>query len=278
MRHCPRAATLSTENDQRHEPVEIVNKPDSALIARVTAGESITDAAQMTPRYRAEVMRLLAILIDSELAGAAGFVNSLNTAPTLDDRVNVARIISEKFDHARQVLALLGAFGVDPYLYVNEHAWDARLGRPSNLGTRRVGGDKRLNVFHYPIESWTDAATLMLLMGTASTIQLGDQAHSSYQPFAEVIGPIIKRESAHSDEGAASLGRAIAAYGVPDKAQMAVGYWYPRVVDTFGRLESERLETYRAYGLRRQSNADLLDAWRDVIAPRLQTLGLSAPA
>ena len=60
-------------------------------------------------------------------------------------------------------------------------------------------------------------------------------------------------------------------------AQASVNYWYPRVVDTFGRAGSERLETYRKLGLRARSNEELLGRWQAEIGPALIDLGLAVP-
>jgi len=63
----------------------------------------------------------------------------------------------------------------------------------------------------------------------------------------------------------------------PLPAQVAVDYWYPRVAATFGRLDSDRFDLYRDYGLRRRDNAAMLTDWSDEVGPRLADLGLSVP-
>ena len=251
---------------------------DEALIARIARGERLGVGDELSSGYRAELLRLMVVFVDSEMAGAAGFADLINRAPGMRERSTAARIVSEKFAHAEAVLALLKHFGVNPELYVRSHPWQARLDRALDLGNRRVGGDKRLNVFHYPLEGWVDAVAMNMLMGRASAIQLGDLLACSYLPLATALGQIVPREIAHARLGEAGLRRAIEHDGARLAAAASVAFWYPRVAATFGRSDSERFELYRKYGLRKHANAALLARWQGEIAERLTALGLEVPA
>lgn len=249
---------------------------DRALAERIKSGDTIAGPQHVTPGYRTELMRLMVVLVDSELAGAAGFADLINAAPTLEDRVLAARMVSEKYAHANRVLALLEPFGVKPDLYLAEHAWAGRVDRSANLGTRRLGGDKRLNVFHYPLQGWLDALVFEMLMGSASVVQLSDQAESSYGPYAEALTEVIAGEGRHAHQGEAALATVIERSGNLTRPQAALAYWQPRVAASFGHGDSNRLTLYRDYGLRERSNADLLDTWRVEIGARIAKLGLEA--
>ncbi|HYB09337.1 MAG TPA: Phenylacetic acid catabolic protein [Alphaproteobacteria bacterium] len=251
---------------------------DTAIVARIAEGGKLGGADELSAGYRAELMRLMVVFVDSELAGAAGFADLINVAPGLKERSIAARIVAEKFAHAELVLDLLLRFGVNPSLYVRSHPWSARLARTLDLENRRIAGDKRLNVFHYPIEGWIDSVAMNMLMGTASAIQLGDLRDCSYAPLADAMATIVPRETAHAKLGESGLAKAIAEGDTSLSAQASVNYWYPRVVATFGRLDSERFELYRRYGLRRHSNVELLGRWESEIASRLERLGLEAAA
>ena len=256
----------------------MMHEKDRALASRIAEGERLAGPDNVTPGFRTELMRLMAVLVDSELAAAAGFADMINAAPTLGDRVLAARIVSEKFDHASRVLALMEAFGVNPDLYLAEHAWSGRIDRSANLGTRRIGGDKRLNVFHYPLQGWLDALVFEVLMGSASVMQLGDQSDNAYQPFADVLVDVVAGEARHAEQGETALAAVIERSGNVTRPQAAVAYWQPRVAASFGRAESERLDVYVSFGLRKRSNADLLADWHSDVAARLAKLGLKAVA
>ncbi len=250
---------------------------DADLIARIGQGRKLGADDELPAGYRAELLRLMVVFVDSELAGAAGFAERINTAPGIRERAAAARIVSDKFAHAEAVLELMKRFGVDPQLYVRSHAWQARLDRALDLGNRRLGGDKRLNVFHYPLEGWVDAVAMNMLMGRASAIQLGDLLECSYQPLGAALRSIVLGEIAHARLGEAGLKRAIERDRAALAAAASVAYWYPRVAATFGRSESERFELYRKYGLRQHANGELLARWEAEIGERLAALGLAAP-
>ena len=143
-------------------------------LSYLAAGGKLSAPENASARYRGEVMRLMAVLIDLLMAGASGFADCINLAPGLKERITAARIVLEKFGHAEKILALMDQFGANTAQYVSAHPWAARRDRSVDLSTRRIEGDMRLNVFHYPIYGWVDAVTLNFLMGRATVIQLDE--------------------------------------------------------------------------------------------------------
>ena len=263
-----------------------MQKQDQGFLERIAVGHKIGApegdflrcAGEPVPNgYRSELMRLVVVFADSELAGAAGFCPFINRGPGLRERIVAAKIVTEKYVHADMALKLLEPFGVNPMLYVRSHAWDSRLDRHVDLGTRRIGGDKRLNVFHYPLEGWEDALVFNMLMGAATAIQLAEMAQSSYAPLAEAITQILPREQEHAQLGESGVRQAIERSGSKAAVQAAVNYWHPRVAATFGRVDSEHAATYIQYGLRRRSSAEMLGAWKAQSTAALKRLGLAIP-
>jgi 1,2-phenylacetyl-CoA epoxidase catalytic subunit len=253
-----------------------VVRSDTAAAATAD-GDGLRCAGEPVPTgYRNELMRLVVVFADSELAGAAGFCPFINRGPGLRERIVAAKIVTEKYVHADMALNLLEPFGVNPVLYVRSHAWDSRLDRNIDLGTRRIGGDKRLNVFHYPLEGWEDALVFNMLMGAATAVQLGEMAASSYAPLAVTIKQILPREQEHAQLGESGVSQAIARSGSKAAVQAAVDYWHPRVAATFGRVDSDHAAIYIRYGLRRRSSAAMLGDWKAQSAAALKRLGLTA--
>ncbi|MBV8915824.1 MAG: phenylacetate-CoA oxygenase subunit PaaI [Acetobacteraceae bacterium] len=246
-------------------------------LAYLAAGGKLSAPENATPRYRGEVMRLMAVLTDSLMAGASGFADCINWAPGLKERITAARIVLEKFSHAEKILVLMDQFGANTAQYVSAHPWAARLDRSAYLGTRRVDGDMRLNVFHYPICGWVDAIVLNVLMGRATTIQLEELLTCSYEPLASVVSEILPVERRHAELGERGLRAVLAAGHDLTDVQASLNYWYRRVADTFGRPRSEHFEIYRRYGLREHPNEVLLDRWRADVGPVLDRFGLETP-
>ena len=243
----------------------------------LAGGGKLSAPDNASPRYRGEVMRLMAVLIDSLMAGASGFADCINLAPGLRERITASRIVLEKFGHAGKILRLMEQFGANLDQYVTGHPWAARRDRSAYFGTRRVEGDMRLNVFHYPLEGWVDAVTMNLLMGRATVIQLDELTRCSYGPLADTVAEILPVERRHAELGEEGLRTALGKGHDPIDAQASVNYWYPRVADTFGRAASDRFEIYKKYRLRERTNAELLELWRADVAPILSGLRLRVP-
>ncbi|MGY5774715.1 Phenylacetic acid catabolic protein [Rhizobium sp. LEGMi135b] len=238
-------------------------------------GGVLSSPDNVPPRYRGELLRLMASFVDSELAGSAGFADIINDAPGIQERISAARIVLEKADHAGQVLKIMETFGVDGGRYAVHHPWAVRLSRGADIGAVRQGGDMRLAVFHYPLEGWVDAVVMNVLMGAASVVQLKELVRVSYQPLAEVFRSILPRERRHAELGAAGLARIVAEDEGRAKARASVTYWYPRVAASFGHAGSARFETLSRFGLRHMPNETLLAEWRADVDAQLSALALN---
>ncbi|MDF2690109.1 MAG: phenylacetic acid catabolic [Microvirga sp.] len=250
---------------------------EESLVSFVTGGGRLSAPDNVTPRYRAELMRLMAIFVDSEMAGASGFADCINLAPGLKERITATRIVLEKFNHARQVLEVMEEFGANTGQYVGAHPWASRLDRSANLGQRRIGGDMRLNVFHYPINGWVDAVVMNCLMGQATVVQLDELTRGSYQPLTDTLSSILPVEKRHAELGQEGLQVALERGHDKTDAQASVNYWYPRVADTFGSSASDHFDQHRKYGLRQKGREELIAQWESVVHPMLSRSGLSIP-
>jgi ring-1,2-phenylacetyl-CoA epoxidase subunit PaaA len=238
-------------------------------------GGVLTSPDNVPPRYRGELLRLMASFVDSELAGSAGFADVINEAPGINERIVAARIVMEKADHAKQVLAIMGSFGADTARYAVHHPWSARLDRDADIGAERRGGDMRLSVLHYPLEGWTDAVVMNVLMGKAVGIQLKELARVSYQPLAEVFRGILPRETSHAELGVEGLRRIAETEEGRRAAREAVAYWRPRVAASFGLSGSPRFEMLARLGLRHTPNETLLAEWQAAVDAELARLNLN---
>ena len=96
---------------------------DKTLIEHISKGEKIQRGEELPSGYRSELMRLMVVFVDSQLAGAAGFANMINHGPGLRERCTAAQIVADRFSHAEKVLELLKDFNVEPRLYVASHSW-----------------------------------------------------------------------------------------------------------------------------------------------------------
>lgn len=245
------------------------------IIRYLERGGRLSAPDNAPPRYRAEILRVMASFVDSEMAGAAGFAERINDGPGIKERIAASRIVLEKLDHAERVLRVMGDFGANAARYESVHPWAARVGRDDDIGARRLGGDMRLNVFHYPFASWTDAVAMNALMGEATVIQLGDLSGCSYQPLAEAFFYILPRERRHAELGREGLAKlALTGERVRREISASLDYWWPKVAATFGARTSERAEMLRRFGIRRRANDELQGEWRGRVNAMIsETLG-----
>ncbi|MDT0682197.1 Phenylacetic acid catabolic protein [Roseicyclus sp. F158] len=237
-------------------------------------GGKLTSPDNVPPRYRGELLRMMSSFVDSELAGSAGFAGAINWAPGIKERIAASRIVLEKADHAERVLDVMEEFGTDKSRYNSVHDWAARTDRETRLDPERQGLDMRLSVFNYPLESWTDAVVMNVLMGLATMQHLSEMERASYAPFAEQIRNIAPRERRHMELGLEGLERIASEDAGREAARASVAYWHPRVEETFGPDASDRYERLRQMGLRHRSGGELRRAWRDEAQSRLTALGL----
>lgn len=242
----------------------------------LAAGGVLTSPTNVPPRYRAELMKLMATFVDSELAGSAGFADIINDAPGIKERIAAARIVLEKADHAERVLKIMGQFGADTGRYVGQHPWTERLARDADIGATRIKSDMRLAVFNYPLEGWNDAVVMNLLMGKAVGVQLREFVQMSYQPLAEQFRGIAPREARHAELAEEGVARLIETGAGKDGLQASVDYWWPRVAASFGSAESPRAAMLQALGLRHCTNAELRSDWEGEAGAALERLGLKA--
>lgn len=244
---------------------------DAGLLDYLARGGRLTSPDNAPPRYRAELMRIMASFVDSELAGAAGFADCINLGPGVTERIAASRIVLEKLDHAERVLKIMGEFGANTDRYETVHPWAARVGRDEDIGVARRGGDMRLNVFHYPLAGWVDAVAMNVLMGRATVIQLGELSHISYQPLAETFRDILAREHRHMELGEEGLSK-LNAGGAREEIERSLRYWRSRVAATFGAAGSPRTALLMRFGLRRQSNEVLRASWEEAVKASLREL------
>ncbi len=249
---------------------------DMTIESYLAAGGVLSNPTNVPPRYRAELMKLMATFVDSELAGAAGFADIINQGPGIKERIAAAKIVLEKTDNADRVLKIMGEFGANTDRYANHHPWTTRLDRDADIGATRSEHDMRLAVFNYPIEGWEDAVVMNLLMSQAVAVQLAQFSQISYQPLAEAFREIAPIEARHGElalEGAIKL----IEQGKAAEMQASIDYWWPRVAASFGAGGAEKIETLRKLGLRQLTGAEMKDQWVTKATEQVEKLGLKAP-
>lgn len=244
------------------------------LDAYLAQGGRLTNPSNVPARYRAELMKIMATFVDSELAGAAGFADMINSGPGIKERIAAAKIVLEKTDNADRVLKLMGEFGANTARYANHHPWSDRLPRDTAPGRTRSQHDMRLSVLNYPLTGWQDAVVMNYCMGLAVDLQLADMARCSYQPLAEAIQTIRPIEARHTELAFEGLTQLIE-NGQQSAVRASLDYWRPRIAAMFSTVPEERRQQLSRWGLRQGDPKDMGHQWDASLNAGLKRLGIS---
>src|SRR5438105_6228269 len=226
------------------------------MMARIEAGARIESAPEMTDDYRENLIHLLTMQADSELAGGYGYVPWITKAPTVEEKHVVAQIVKDELRHAAVMYGLLADLGFDVASHVRRHdtIFTMRISSDADLGTARITSDKRVNIFYYPIETWADFIFFNFCMDRGAGHQLEDVRGGSYGPWVRAIKGIFKEEKFHIRHGESWVKRLSEDAATHDEAQATFGKWYVRTMNIFGRPGSARNQRYRELGLKLRDN------------------------
>jgi ring-1,2-phenylacetyl-CoA epoxidase subunit PaaA len=257
-----------------------MNEPAIAeeLLARIGRGERIESPAEMTAEYRENLIHLMLMQADSELAGAFGYVPWIMKAPTIEEKHVVAQIVKDEVRHAHVMYGLLEDLGVDVAAHIARHDFTLRLDdAKADIGTARVAQDKRVNIFYYPIDRWSDFVFFNFCMDRGAGHQLEDVRRCSYGPWARAIEGIFKEEKMHIRHGELWVDRLARNPGTRAEAQAALETWYVRTMNIFGRPGSGRNAVYRRYRLKIRDNDEVRQAFASEVKTLATAAGLTVP-
>ncbi len=131
--------------------------------------------------------------------------------------------------------------------------------------------------FHLPRESWADDAFFHFFVDLNGAFHARDWRESSYIPLQKMATTVERDELGHSEMGYWFLtqicedkrGRAL--------AQHLLGKWYPAALDMFGRSDSPNTPKFIHWGLKNVGNAEIRQAYKQYVDPKLGALGLDLP-
>ncbi|HEX2172631.1 MAG TPA: Phenylacetic acid catabolic protein [Dehalococcoidia bacterium] len=249
----------------------------SELQDRLDRGEKIRHRSEMTDEYYENLVNLMLQQADSELAGAIGYVPWPARSPGIEEKLIVANMVKDEFRHAKAIYGLLRDLGVDVDAHVARHDFNLRLAEQKDLGTQRAAGDKRVNIFYYPIETWCDFIMFNFMMDRGAGHQLEDGLECSYEPWANELKRIAKEETTHLRHGDLWVEKLAKDPATKDEVQDAVNRWFPRTMNIFGRPGTPRNALYRRLVLKKRDNDEVRQAFVADIKPKLDAWGLTLP-
>src|SRR5215472_5632781 len=225
---------------------------EADLLARIDRGERIESAEEMTDDYRENLIHLMTMQADSELAGGYGYVPWIMKAPGVDEKHVVAQIVKDE----------------------HRHAFAMRIDASADIGTARITADKRVNIFYYPIDTWADFIFFNFCMDRGAGHQLEDVRQCSYGPWVRAIEGIFKEEKFHIRHGEFWVKKLAEDPKTHDEAQATLDKWYIRTMNIFGRPGSARNAVYRRYRLKLRDNDEVRQAFADEVKEKAEAVGL----
>jgi ring-1,2-phenylacetyl-CoA epoxidase subunit PaaA len=264
---CPQGDTMRTAATSEPE-----------MMAKIATGQALEKRAEMTEEYYEHLVHLMLMQADSELSGGYGYVPWIMQAPTVEEKLIVANIVKDEMRHAKAMYGLLADLGFDVQAHIDAQQLDFRLDPgQSDIGTERVKSDKRVNIFYYPIETWTDFIMFNFCMDRGAGHQLEDALTCSYGPWRRVVEGIFKEEVVHIGHGETWVRRLAADPTTRDECQETLNKWYIRTMNIFGRSGSRRNVVYQKLGLKKRDNDAVRQAFHQEVKAFCDQVGLTLP-
>ncbi len=231
----------------------MAERDEARLLARIEAGERIESPEEMTEEYRQNLIHLMTMQADSELAGGYGYVPWIAKAPGVEEKHVVAQIVKDELRHATVMYGLLADLGVDVDAHVRAHdeVLTMRIAADADIGTSRITADKRVNIF--------------------------DVRTCSYGPWVRAIEGIFKEEKFHIRHGEFWVKRLAEDPKTRDEAQATLHKWYIRTMNIFGRPGSAKNVLYRKYRLKLRDNDEVRQTFAHEVAEKAGAVGLTLP-
>jgi ring-1,2-phenylacetyl-CoA epoxidase subunit PaaA len=248
------------------------------IVSKIQAGQKVEANDPMSPEYRESLINLMTQQADSELAGAYGYIPWIEKAPNIHEKLLVAQIVKDEVRHAYAMYKLLAELGIDVDQRIREQDFSFRLSQEvDSIGAERKAQDKRVNIFYYTIDTWTDFIMFNFCMDRGAGHQLEDAMESSYAPWARTIKTIFQEEVMHMNHGDTWVKRLCEDPETLPQVQEALNKWYPRTMNIFGSPKSRKNELYRTLGLKKRSNEEVRQAYKADIIKKIEGTGLTLP-
>ncbi|GGR38324.1 ferritin-like fold-containing protein [Streptomyces netropsis] len=217
----------------------------------------------MPDEYREIALKQMTVNTEGELSGGDDYVQVfLPLAPTAEERQVCAERAVEEYDHYKIGKRVLASVGVDT-TYMERQT----------LAERNLFADQTLHT----CTTWAERGIFSYIGEETAMIMIKEFSESSFKPWAEAVRTIILDEKIHIAHGARVCRGLAASEEGREQLQTALDRLWPTFVKIFGSPRSERAKLAVRFGLRRTTNGEACDLWRQRVIPRVKHLGLAVP-
>lgn len=260
-------------------PQNVSSIDEQVFLEKLAQGEKVELTDPMPEMYRESLINLMTQQADSELSGGYGYIPWIEKAPNIHEKLLVSQIVKDEIGHAYRMYKLLEELGepVEERITAMNAVLSERVATEEQVSTERRTQDKRVNIFFYPIETWTDFIMFNFCMDRGAGHQLEDALECSYAPWSRAIKQIFKEEMMHVTHGNQWVQLLSGNPETRAEVQEALNKWYPRTMDIFGHPHSKKNALYRKFGLKKRSNDEVRQAFKADIEQALTGTGLTLP-
>jgi 1,2-phenylacetyl-CoA epoxidase catalytic subunit len=224
---------------------------------------------EMPADMRKLIVRLMVVQADTEFASIQQHRPWLDSAPTLEDRWILARIVADEARHGLQACRILRDFGAEGQVLIDD------------LLSKKEGQHK-LDAFNMTFDTWADVGAFTCFVDRVGVYQLRAFQECAYGPLARAMPLMLSEEQLHLNFGFNVLRRMVKDgpkyAGDAAMAQTAVNRWFPRALDMFGHSNSETSRRAIELGIKRWTNEEARERYMHEITPLVQTIGLELPS
>lgn len=248
------------------------------MFGKIQGGESIESVDEMSDEYYENLCSLMSRQADFELAAGYCRIPWIAKAPTIEEKLEVADMVRDEMHHARTIYRLLENIGCDT------ESRSLRMGYESVCSSREgkdgdISGweERPAVVFSSNIDSWADFVMFQFCIDRGVRHMLEDIRFSTYGPWKREIDRILKEEGAHESHGDFWVRKLAFDRSTKNEIQSALNRWYPRTMNMFGRVDTERDAANMRLGLRTRDDDEVRSSFSGEIRMRCFECGLRVP-
>ena len=214
--------------------------------------------------YRDAVVKILTVQarIETEypMYPERSLLPAMRLAPAPEDWVRYASYWAQEVEHASYWIKMLNDLGIA----VDERFMSTP--KPIYIFDMRDTG-----------ETWSEWAFFSFFADRQGAYMAWEWIGSSYGPFARIAERAWREEEGHAQMGFEMLKDVCSTPAGRAEAQDKLAKWYPAGLDMFGRSDSTRQYEYIRWGLRRRTNEEMRQAFREEVDTVLRRVGLEPP-
>ncbi|MGW2278626.1 Phenylacetic acid catabolic protein [Streptomyces sp. NPDC001770] len=218
---------------------------------------------RMPRDYQKMLISQITINTEGELSGGDDYaLMFLPLAPSSEERQVCAERAAEEYDHYKIGKRILADLGVDTSYMESQ-----------SISERMLFADDRMHT----CSTWAERGVYSYIGEETAMVMLREFADSSYKPWAEAVRTIIQDEKIHIAHGARVCRNLAETEEGREQLQAALDRLWPMFVGILGSPNTKRSQAVVRYGLRKTTNAEAIELWREKVLPRIANLGLRVP-